>query len=312
MNLNVDKREIVNELHKQARKNFKRRRVIVKGIDDLWQADLVEMGSYATHNNGYRYLLTVIDTFSKKAWAVAVKNKSGESVTKAIKSIFDNSHRKPKNLQTDDGKEFFNNQFNRLMQTNQINHYSTYSVLKASIIERFNRTLKGLMWKEFSYQGTYKWINIYQELVDKYNNTYHRTIKMKPNQVNSLNEKSLLDTVYNNLKVFKRPKFKVGDNVRISKYKHVFEKGYTPNWTTEIFKVKTVRNTNPNTYILKDYKGHDIKGGFYDFELMKTKYPETYLVEKVIRRRGNMLYVKWLGFTSEHNSWINVNNSSPI
>lgn len=131
---------------------------------------------------------------------------------------------------------------------------------------------------------------------------------MTPNQVNSSNENSLLNTVYNKLKVFQRPKFKVGDNVRISKYKHVFEKGYTPNWTTEIFKVKVVRNTNPNTYILQDYQGHDIEGGFYDYELMKTKYPDTYLIEKVIKKRGDMLYVKWLGFSSEHNSWIN--NSS--
>lgn len=310
MDMNVDKREIVNELHKQARKNFRRRRVIIKGIDDLWQADLVEMGNYAIYNSGYRYLLTVIDTFSKKAWAVAVKNKTGENVTIAMKSIFTSNNRKPRNLQTDDGKEFFNNRFHQLMQSNQINHYSTYSVLKASIIERFNRTLKGIMWKEFSYQGTYKWINKYKELVNNYNNTYHRTIKMAPNEVDSSNEKYLLDTVYSNLKVFKKPKFEVGDNVRISKYKHTFEKGYTPNWTTEIFRVKIIKNTNPNTYILEDYQGHEIKGGFYEFELMRTKYPHTYLIEKVLKRRRNMLYVKWLGFSSEHNSWINANATS--
>lgn len=310
MNFNADKRGIVEELHKQARKNFQRRRVVMKGIDDLWQADLVEMINYASVNNDYRYLLTVIDTFSKKAWAVAVKNKTAQNVTNAMKSIFDKHHRKPINLQTDDGKEFFNNQFNHLMQTNKINHYSTYSTLKASIVERFNRTLKGMMWKEFSFQGTYKWIHIYQKLVDKYNDTFHRTIQMSPNEVNSSNEKYLLDNIYNKLKVFKRPKFKVGDHVRISKYKHVFEKGYTPNWTTEVFKVKTVKNTNPNTYILEDYHGSEIRGGFYEYELLKTKYPQTYLVEKVLRRRGNMFYVKWLGFSSEHNSWINSNDIS--
>lgn len=310
MELNQDKREIVNELHKQARKNFVRRRVVMKGIDDLWQADLVEMGSYVNFNSGYRYLLTVIDTFSKKAWVEAIKNKTAQSVVKAMQKVFNQSSRKPKNLQTDDGKEFFNNNFSQLMQTNHINHYSTYSTLKASIIERFNRTLKGKMWKEFSFRGNYKWIDIYKNLVNIYNNTFHRTIKMSPNDVNSLNEKSLLDSVYNNLKVFKRPKFKINDNVRISKYKQHFEKGYTPNWTTEIFTVKSIKNTNPNTYILKDYQGRDIEGGFYEYELSKTKFPHTYLVEKVIRRRGNRLYVKWLGFSSEHNSWINANNIS--
>ena len=217
--MNVNKRDIVNELHKEARKNLARRRVIVKGIDDLWQADLVEMIAYKSYNRGYRYLLTVIDTFSKKAWAEAVKNKTALTVTEAMKNIFNKSKRKPKNLQTDDGKEFFNTHFSQLMQSYQINHYSTYSALKASIIERFNRTLKGMMWKEYSYQGTFKWINIYQDLVDRYNNTYNRTIKMKPNKVNSTNEKHLLDTVFNNIKIFRKPKFKVGDNVCISKYK---------------------------------------------------------------------------------------------
>ncbi|XP_037896379.1 uncharacterized protein LOC119641665 [Glossina fuscipes] len=133
---------------------------------------------------------------------------------------------------------------------------------------------------------------------------------MTPNQVNSSNEKSLVDTVYRNLKIFKRPKFQINDYVRISKYEHQFEKGYTPNWTTEIFRVKIIKNTNPNTYLLQEYQGREVIGGFYKYELVKTKFPQTYLVEKVLRRRGNMVYVKWLGFSSEHNSWINMNNIS--
>ena len=174
------------------------------------------MGNYETHNNGYLYLLT--------AWAVVFKNKGVQNVTAAMKSVFNNSKRKPKNLQTDDGREFFNNQFQHLIQSHKIHHYSTYSSLMAPIVERFNTTLKGMMWKKFSFQGTYKWINIYQELIDKYNNTLHRTIKMTPNEVKFFNEITLLDTVYNNLKVFRRPKFKIGAHVRISKYKHIFEK----------------------------------------------------------------------------------------
>ena len=304
-----NKREIIEELHKQMRKNFKRRRVIMKDIDDLWQADLVEMLNYQAENKGYRYLLTVIDTFSKKAWAVAVKNKTAQSITDAMESIFNNSNRIPNNLQTDDGKEFFNKIFQKLMSKHQINHYSTYSSLKASIIERFNRTLKNMMWKEFSFNGTYQWINQYKKLVDKYNNSFHRTIKMSPNEVNNTNKRLLLNTVYNNLKVFHKPKFKINDNVRISKYKHLFEKGYTPNWTTEVFKIKNIQNTNPTTYLLQDYEGNDIKGGFYEQELMKTKFPHTYLVEKILKKTKNRAYVKWLGFPSKHNSWIDLNSN---
>lgn len=303
--MNVNKKKgLVGELHRQARRNFKRRRVITKGIDDLWQADLVEMGYYSRFNRGHRFLLTVIDTFSKFAWAVPLKTKNASNVTEAMKSIFVKG-RSPKNLQTDDGKEFFNKQFQNLMREYHINHYSTYSILKASIVERFNRTLKGLMWKEFSYQGTYHWTNIYKELIEKYNNTKHRTIKMTPSSVNSNNENLILNTVYNNLKIFNKPKFHIGDNVRISKYKHIFDKGYTPNWTTEVFKIKTIQNTNPTTYILADYEGNAIKGGFYEYELMKTRYPNNYLVEKILSTRGNRVLVKWLGFSSEHNSWIN-------
>ena len=140
------------------------------------------MGSYETYNNGYRYLLTVIDTFSKQVWGVAVKNKGTQTVTAATKSVFYTSKRKPKNLQTDDGREFFNNQFKHLIQSHKINNYSTYSCLKASIVKRLNRTLKGMKWKKFSIQVNYKWINIYQELINEYNNTLHRT--MTPNEVN--------------------------------------------------------------------------------------------------------------------------------
>lgn len=300
------RREVVNELHKPARKNFIRRHVTVKGIDDLWQADLVEMIPYSAENKGYRYLLTVIDTFSKYAWGIAVKNKTGVEITKAFQSIL-KQNRIPKNLQTDDGKEFYNKDFKALKEKHKINHYSTYSTKKASIVERFNRTLKNIMWKEFSMTGKYRWINIINELIHQYNNTKHRTIKMMPADVNKSNEKQILSSAYNRIKLFKRGKYKVGDFVRISKYKHIFEKSYTPNWTTEIFVITKVQNTNPVTYILKDYEEKPIQGGFYEFELSKIKYPDLYLVEQIIKERGNKVYVKWLGFSQEHNSWINKN-----
>lgn len=299
-----EKRFLVNELHKQARKRFLRRRVVMKGIDDLWQADLVEMGNYSTQNKGYRYLLTVIDTFSKFSWVEPLKTKTSKDVVKAFKNIF-KFGRKPINLQTDDGKEFFNKNFDVLMKTYKINHYSTFSVMKASIVERFNRTLKGMMWKEFSYNGSYHWLDKYKDLVKTYNKNYHRTIKMAPIKVNKSNEDTLLNTVYNHLKIHPPSKYHVGDHVRISKYKHVFEKGFTPNWTTEIFKIKSIKNTYPTTYILEDYQGNPIKGGFYNEELSKTRYPNTYLVEKILKTDGDRVFVKWLGFPNDHNSWIN-------
>lgn len=299
----MSKQSIVDELHRSARRNFRRRRVVIRGLDDLWQADLVEMGAYSTENKGFRYMLTVIDVFSKFAWAKPIKSKSGIEVTNAMESVLKEA-RRPKNLQTDDGKEFYNSNFNKLMRKFNINHYSTYSALKASIVERFNRTLKTMMWKEFSMNGSYRWIDMLPELLSNYNNRKHRTIKISPSAVNKSNEQQILSTVYNRIKIAAPGKYNVGDFVRISKYKHVFEKGYTPNWTTEIFKIVKVQHTYPVSYILEDYQGNKIKGGFYEMELMRTKYPNLYLVEKIIKTRGNRALVKWLGFSSEHNSWV--------
>ncbi|XP_068994241.1 uncharacterized protein [Neodiprion pinetum] len=122
------------------------------------------------------------------------------------------------------------------------------------------------------------------------------------------NEKQLYRSVYKPRQIKRSDrtrKFNVSDRVRISKYKNVFEKGYTPNRTTEIFTVSEVKNTNPPTYKLTDYQDHHIEKGFYEEELSKEKYPDGYLVEKVLRKRGNLFYVKWLGFDSSHNNWIN-------
>ncbi|XP_037917979.1 uncharacterized protein LOC119655877 [Hermetia illucens] len=111
--------------------------------------------------------------------------------------------------------------------------------------------------------GNYKWINQVDDAVDAYNNKKHRTIKMAPSAVNSSNEKLLLSTVYNNIK------------------------GYTPNSTTEIFKIREIRITNPVTYLLEDYEGNKIEGGFYEPELLKAEHPSIYLVEKILKRNGN-------------------------
>ncbi|XP_066601741.1 uncharacterized protein [Prorops nasuta] len=298
------KKQLVEELHVPARRNFLRRRVIIRGFDDLWQADLVDMRNYA--DAGYHYILTVIDALSKYGWAIALKTKSGKEVTAALLKIL-KSGRCPKNLQTDDGKEFYNSDFQSLMKKHGINHYSTYSVLKATIVERWNRTLKTEMWKGFTLNGNYKWRAMLQQLVDKYNSRKHRTIGMRPADVKPEHANKLLATVFSNIKIVGRAKFKVGDFVRISKYKNVFAKGYTPNWTTEIFEIIKVQKTNPVTYLLRDSSGTDIYGGFYEHELLKTANPNVYLVEKVLRKKGDKVFVKWLGFNNTHNSWINKN-----
>ncbi|EFA12198.1 Putative uncharacterized transposon-derived protein F54H12.3-like Protein [Tribolium castaneum] len=304
--LNI-KRQVVNELHAPARVNFKRRRVIVKGLNDLLQLDLVEMIPYSRVNKGFKYILMVINVFSKFVWAVPLKNKSALSVVNAMSEILKTRRNVPKNIQTDLGKEFYNKHFQQLMNKYKINHYSSYSNLKSSVVERVNRTIKGMMYKEFSVQGHYNWINILPGIIKKYNNTRHRTTGLKPISINKKNERKVLDQVYSHLKTMDiyKPKFKVGDFVRISKHRHLFKKGYTPNWSNEVFTVSKIQNTNPRTYLLQDVSGETIRGGFYTEELQKVKYPNVYLVEKVLRKKGNRLFVKWSGIDKTHNSWIN-------
>ena len=307
-NHSLEKLQLVDELHAPARRNFRRRHVIVKGYDDLWQADIVEMRPYARANKGYNYILTVIDVLSKYAWAIPLKTKGGSETTTAFSTIFRDYKRIPKNLQTDQGKEFYNGDFQNFIKKHGINHYSTYSVMKASVVERFNRTLKNKMWKIFTLNGNYKWFDVLPRMLSEYNGRKHRTIGMRPIDVTPAIADRLLSSVYSGIKIAAPAKFKVGDKVRVSKYKTIFEKGYTPNWSTEVFKIVTVQRTNPVTYLLEDWRGNSVAGGFYEYELLKAAVPDVYLVEKVLRRKGDKVFVKWLGFDNEHNSWIDKEN----
>ena len=296
------------ELHRGARRNFPRRRVKVLGLSDLWQADLVEMQPYSRINRGYRYMLTCIDVMSKFAWAIPVRSKTGKDVTKGFTQILKTGVVPPKHLQVDKGKEFYNKEFQSLMKEYDIKLYSTNSEKKASVIERWNRTIKGAMWKQFTRRGNYKWVDTLKDLVDDYNDTVHSTIKMKPNQVTKEDETQLLEILNPNTINITKAKFKVGDQVRISTHKKIFDKGYLQNWTNEIFTVSKVRQTRPITYELTDASNEVVEGTFYKEELQKTRVPDLFLIEKVIRKKrdkdGKMkYYVKWKGYDSKFNSW---------
>lgn len=183
--------------------------------------------------------------------------------------------------------------------------YSTTTHMKASLVERFQRTFKALMWKSFAYNGSYNYVNHLQTLVDKYNNSKHKSLGyLKPNQVNKRNEKKLLATVFKQPKIFKEGKLKLGDFVRIADRRHIFEKGYEANYSTAIFYISKVQKTFPVTYKITDKNtGQTLDKIFYEYELQKTKFPDTYLVERVIKRKGQKSYVKFLGFDKPE--WIN-------
>ncbi|KAF2888489.1 hypothetical protein ILUMI_17684, partial [Ignelater luminosus] len=280
------------ELHRSARKNFPRRPTIIKGYRDLFQMDLAEFIPYAKGNKNYRYILMMINCYSKYLSARPLKTKNGEEVTKVVSNIFKEEENSiPKNMQTDHGKEFYNSSLKKLMKEHEINHYSTFSNIKAGIIERAIRTIKNRLYKEFSLRGEYKWYDILQKVVSAYNQSKHRTIGMAPINVKPNTKLS----VYDNLKIIGKSKLNVGDMVRISKYKGVFEKGFTPNWSVELFKIVKKQLTNPVTFLIEDANSTPISGSFYEFELQRAKHPDVYLVEKILKKRGDQVLVKWLG-----------------
>ena len=146
---------------------------MVNGIDKIWAADLADMKAFEDYNDGYTFLLLVIDTFSKYGWIVPLKNKKGETVAEALKNIFEK--RKPEKLWTDKGTEFYNKNVKKLIEV-----YSTENEEKSSIVERWIRTMKEKMWKYFTDNKTLTYMNVLPDLVEDYNNTVHSSIKMTP------------------------------------------------------------------------------------------------------------------------------------
>ena len=297
-------------LHRQARKKYPTRKYIVHDIDEQWQADLCDVQLIADQNDGYRYILTVIDIFSRYAWARPLKTKSGKEVAAAFEDIFKEG-RIPRRIQTDQGKEFENQYVNALFQKHNIELFSVDSPAKAPLVERYNRTLKHGMWRYFTMTTKQRWIHVLQDFVWSYNHSVHRTIKRKPVDVTHAVVGDVREKAFKNRPPSKeKSDIKVGDTVRISKVRSVFAKGYLPNWTEEIFTVSSInRKTSPIFYKLKDYNGEVLKGSFYRQEIEPIiRDTDEYIVEKVLRtqkRDGEYwCLVKWAGYPSSMNSWV--------
>ena len=274
------------------------------------------MQQLKSYNHGFRYILNVIDVFSKFVWSVPIKDKTGKTITNTFQSIVKTSKRKPNKLWVDNGSEFYNNVFQKWLVENEIKMYSTFNEGKAVVIERFNRTLKNKMYKYFTANNTYKYVDVLPDLINEYNNHKHSTIKMTPTEASmKYNEKVIKNDVYSiDDKTIYKSKFKVGDRVRISKYKRaLFDKGYTPNWSEEVFVIVGIQHTNPTTYIIKDYNNEIIEGSFYENELQKTDQ-DFYRIDKVIKKdyKKKLALVSWKGYPKEFNSWIPLNDVKNI
>ena len=255
---------LADELHKPIIRKFNKRKVYSQFKDNIWEVDLADMQSLSRKNKGIKYLLCAIDLFSKYAFVIPLKDKKGISSVNAFNKIIKQYNRKPNKIWLDQGGEFYNNVFGKWLSDNDIIMYSTYNEGKSVVAERFMRTLKNKLYKHMIATGK-KVYYVLDDVVNKYNNTKHSTIKMKPIDVKDNNKRVYIDE-YNE----KDCRFKVGDRVRISKFKNIFAKGYAPNWSSEIFIVDEVNDTVPYTYNLKNLNDEEIIGSFYDKELQNT------------------------------------------
>ena len=234
----IENKQLDDEPHKPIIKKFKRRQVYSSFKDNIWSVDLADMQLISKFNKGTKYLLCVFDLFSKYTWVVPLKDKKGASIVNAFQKIL---KRKPNKIWVDHDSEFYNNFFKKFSKNNDIEMYSTHNEGKSVVAKRFIRTLKNKIYKHMTTIGKNVYFNVLDDIVDKYNNTYHRAIKMKPKDVTD-DSFAECSEEFNK----KDPRFKIGDNVRISKYKNTFANDYTP----------------------------EIVGSFYEKELQKTDQKE--------------------------------------
>jgi len=262
-------------IHAPIRKKFRRRSAMITVIDHTWTSDLIDYQSLSNipGNRKFKFVLVVVDCFSKFLWTEPLKNKTATAVRDGFKAIFRRTKRRPLKLWTDKGKEYYGRVLLQFLDQNNIEIYSTQSITKANIAERKVGQIKTKLARIFTKKGKAVWLDELATLTNTLNNTYHRSIKRTPNQVNDKNEGEVLMTLFQHLVGIprKKKKFQVSDLVRVSRFKSVFEKGYTANYSTEVFRVKEVRESIPvTTYKLEDLNSppEDLGGHYYEEELI--------------------------------------------
>ncbi|KAL3070243.1 hypothetical protein niasHS_015574 [Heterodera schachtii] len=297
-NPSITLRDVHQFLHKQRtytlfkpRKNrFRRLKTVPSGLHTDWQCDLCIMDALREHNDGFRYILVCIDVLSRKIFTAEAESKKSEHMIAAFEKIFKKAGVLPNKLYSDAGLEFQAKKMTDYWKQKDIIKHVMYSPhLHAGVVERANRTLKERLYKYFSEKNTKRWIDVLDSIVRNLNSSANRTTGLKPVDVNFKNADALRNRLYKQGELSsKTPKFKAGDIVRISKEKGDFSKGYFPNFTDELFRISKVNPTDPTSYRIRDQDGEDIKGIFYEQELVKTVAETTHRAEvlKTRRRKG--------------------------
>ena len=240
----------INEIYsKPPRKYYPTNKTDVYYIDDIWSLDILDLKDYGPKNNrGYRYVLVTIDNFSKYGWTIPLKNKNAQTIKDSFENILINSKRSPNLIETDRGKEFYNNIFQDFLNKNNIKLYSRNSSYGAVFAERFNRTIRDLVKKPVFEKGDGNWIDVLPVITKQYNNRIHSSTKLSPKDASLKKNEGF---VYKNLldkrkKV--KPKYEIGDLIRTADLKKTFSKGDTTNWSYKLYKITEIINDTIPSY----------------------------------------------------------------
>ena len=246
----------INEIYsKPPKKNYPTNKTDVYYIDDIWSLDILDLKDYGSENNrGYRYVLVIIDNFSKFGWTIPLKNKNAQRIKDCFENILISSKRKPNLIESDRDKGFYNNIFQDFLNKNDIKLYSRDSSFGSVFIERFNRTIRDLLKKPVFEKGDGNWIDVLQTITKQYNRRIHSSTKLTPTQASlEKNEGYVYINLLDKRKKIK-PRYEIGDLVRTADLKKTFSKGDTTNWSYRLYKITEIINDTIPTYKIDNLK----------------------------------------------------------
>lgn len=314
-------------IFKQSRTKFPRTKINPLYPGYLLDADLLSMENVQKYNNHTRFIIVLIDLFSRYAWMIPVKNKTASVIASAFDKLLKdvNKRFKPERLRTDKGGEFKNKFMKKIMEKWQIKHFFSNNEQKANYAENLIRWIKGKIYKYFHKKQTYKYIDILKDLNESYNNTYHSSIKRSPSEITKENAEKIWWEL--NIPKKKRkykyqkygsmnPKpfrYKVGDKVRVSYLKGLFKKEKDEKWSTEIYNIKSRSHRQGYPiYKIETLQNESIEGTFYEPEIQLAIMNDSDLwkIDKILKSRTikgkKQFYVHWLGWNKSYRSWVDA------
>ena len=308
-------------LHREYKKPKYRNPIYVYSLREHIQMDLIDMALYKNHNDGITFIMVAVDAFSKKAWVKPMINKSANVSLEKIKELVQEIQPPMKALFLDRGTEFKNKKVQDFLREQNIKMIHPYSETKAPIAERFNRTLKDLIFKYFDAVQSERYIDVLDDLVSSYNNRGHRTLRyLTPNEAEKEENKAKVICALSDYYVKatggvkkRRPKYAVGQKVRIKILPDKLARGFKARFKEEHFEIVSINTKMPlPMYRIKSLNdGETIRGGFYANELQPIE-GDVFKIEKVLKEKTvkgkKLLFVKWIGYDDIHNSWIEEDN----